>query len=94
MGANLRNAIAGNFDSFGISYFSDLYIETPHKKKPPLSRGLLNSNSALALPAREHREQQQRHDVGDFDHRVYGGAGCVFVRVADGVACDRRFVRF
>ena len=37
---------------------------------------------------RQHRQQQQCHDVGDFDHGVYGGAGGVFVGVADGVAGD------
>ncbi len=43
---------------------------------------------------RQHRKQQQCHDVGDFDHGVYGGAGGVFVGVADGVAGDGCLVGF
>ena len=34
----------------------------------------------------QYRQQQQRNDVGDFDHGVYCGARGVFVGVAYGVA--------
>src|SRR6185437_6894749 len=38
--------------------------------------------------SRQHREQQQRHDVGELDYRGDGGARRVLVGVADGVAGD------
>src|SRR5207253_8790226 len=40
------------------------------------------------------REQQQRDDVGDLDHRVDGGAGGVLVGIADRVAGHRGLVGF
>ena len=41
---------------------------------------------------RQHRQQQQRHDVGDLDHRVHRGPGGVLVGIADRVAGHRRLV--
>ena len=41
---------------------------------------------------RQHRKQQQRHDVGDLDHRVDRGAGGVLVGIADRVSGHRRLV--
>jgi hypothetical protein len=43
---------------------------------------------------RQHREQQQGHDIGDLDHRVDGRAGGVLVGIADGVAGDGGLVGF
>ena len=43
---------------------------------------------------RQHRQQQQGHDVGDLDHRVDGGARRVLVGVADGVTGDACLVSF
>ena len=37
----------------------------------------------------QHRQQQQRHDVGDLDHRVDSGASGVLVGIADRVAGHR-----
>ena len=34
----------------------------------------------------EHGEQQQRHDIGDLDHRVHRWTGGVLVRIADRIA--------
>ena len=42
---------------------------------------------------RQHRQQHQRHDIGDLDHRVHRWAGGVLVGVAHGVAGDRRMMR-
>ena len=47
---------------------------------------------AIGCSVRQHRQQQQRHDVGDLDHRVDGRAGRVLVGIADGVAGHRRLV--
>ena len=41
---------------------------------------------------RQHREQQQRDDVGDLDHRVDRGTRGVLVGIADGVAGHGRLV--
>ncbi len=40
----------------------------------------------------EHREQQQRHDISDLDHRVDRGARRVLVRIADRIAGDGRLM--
>src|SRR6478672_2555048 len=41
---------------------------------------------------RQRREQQQRDDVGDLDHRVHGRTGGVLVGIADRVAGHRGLV--
>jgi hypothetical protein len=51
----------------------------------PQIRGLLIRDVQAAF-------EQQRHDVGDLDHRVDGRAGGVLVGIADGVAGHRRLV--
>ena len=38
---------------------------------------------------REHREQQERDDIGDLDHRIDRRTGGVLVGIADRVARDR-----
>ena len=43
---------------------------------------------------RQRREQQQRDDVGDLDHRVDGRAGGILVRIADRVAGHRGLMGF
>src|ERR1700739_939046 len=40
----------------------------------------------------QNRQQQQRHDVGDLDHRVDGGTCRVLVGIADSIAGDRGLV--
>ena len=64
-----------------------------------IPRSCATSSRARALKAlagaalvREHGEQEQRHDVGDLDHRVDGGAGRILVGIADGVAGHRGLV--
>src|SRR5438105_2761705 len=49
-------------------------------------------SGVLAVDRDDERDDQNRDDVGDLDHRVDRGAGRVLVRVADGVAGDRRGV--
>src|SRR5829696_2982056 len=44
----------------------------------------------LAVDRDEQRDDQDRDDIGDLDHRVDRGAGGVLVGVADGVAGDGR----
>ena len=46
----------------------------------------------LAVDRGDQRDDQDRDDVRDLDHRVDRGAGRVLVGVADGVARDRRGV--
>jgi hypothetical protein len=41
---------------------------------------------------RQHSQQQQRHDVGDLDHRVHGRTSGVLVGIADRIARDRSLV--
>ena len=41
----------------------------------------------------EHRQQQQRHDIGDLDHRIHRRSGRVLVGIADRIAGHRRLVR-
>jgi nucleotide-binding universal stress UspA family protein len=43
----------------------------------------------LAVDRNEKRDDQDRDDIGDLDHRVDRGAGGVLVRVADGIARHR-----
>jgi hypothetical protein len=51
------------------------------------------SFSALRIVLmRQHRKQQQRHDVGNLDHRVDRRTGRVLVGIADGVAGYRGLV--
>ena len=61
------------------------------KKPRGMPRGFL-LRSCSCRSVREDRQQQQRHDVGDLDHRIDGGARRVLVGIADGVAGHRRLV--
>ena len=36
----------------------------------------------------QNRQQQQRYDIGDLDHRVYRGTSGILVRIANRVAGD------
>jgi hypothetical protein len=45
-----------------------------------------------AIHLKEDRDDQDRDDVDDLDHRIDRGAGGVLIRIADGVAGDRRGV--
>ena len=42
----------------------------------------------------QYGQQQERNNVGDLDHRVYGGAGGVLVGIAYGVAGNACLVGF
>src|SRR5690606_14184685 len=53
----------------------------------------VSSRPPWSAQMRQHREQQQRHDIGDLDHRGEGGACRILVGVADGVAGERGLVR-
>src|SRR5688500_15392250 len=73
------------------SVFANYIIakENPTRREPGgafLYPGL--SRSA----GRERRQQQQRDDVGDLDHRVHGRAGGVLVGIADRIAGHRGLV--
>ena len=49
---------------------------------------MVSPNGGALLPHHavgQDGQQQQRHDVGDLDHRVHGRAGGILVGVADGV---------
>src|SRR5713226_9188732 len=66
-------------------------VERPWKKNPRREpRGFCRSY--LARSVRQDRQQQERHDVGDLDHRIDGGARRILVGIADGVASHRRFM--
>src|SRR5260370_38648010 len=61
-------------------------VHTRHTRKTPrlAPRGFL-----LVLPprsVREDREQQQRHDIVDLDHRVDGGAARILIGITAGIA--------
>src|ERR1700730_6875612 len=62
-------------------------------KKPRGSRRGVFVLILYCRSVRQDRQQQERHDVGDLDHRVDGGTGRVLVGLADGVAGYRRLVR-
>src|SRR5438309_1840219 len=65
---------------------------------PALQRTAPRRATRLALrpgtetSMRQNRQQQQRHDVGDLDHRVHGRTRGVLVGIADGVAGHRGLV--
>src|SRR3989338_1319457 len=58
---------------------------------PACAKRLRCGDSLFALGQERHK--QERDDVDDFYHRVDSRTGGVLVRVADGVAGDRGFVR-
>ena len=57
------------------------------------ARSLGYARAARRLMPCQRRQQQQRDDIGDLDHRIDGGAGGVLVRITDGIAGDGRLVR-
>ena len=42
----------------------------------------------------DYREQQQRDDIGDFDHRVDGRTRRILVRIANRIAGNRSLMGF
>lgn len=50
--------------------------------------------NACGLAVRQHRQEQQRHDVRNLDHRVDGRTSGILVRIADGIAGHGCFVGF
>ena len=64
------------------------------QKKWPGNPGHSIVEQRLSLLVRENREDQQRHDVRDLDHRVDGRASGVLVGIADGVARHGSLMRF
>src|SRR4051794_27920373 len=74
--------------------FSDLPAATRKdvRHQTPVSDTSLGSRT-LAVDGDDQRNDQDRDDVRDLDHRVDRGARGVLVRIADGVAGDRRGMR-
>lgn len=56
--------------------------------------GRATPGPAKTLAMRQHRQQQQRHDVGDLDHRVHRRARRILVRVANSIASDSGLMGF
>src|SRR5262245_55557270 len=48
---------------------------------------------SLSLSLKENRDDQNRENIDDLDHRIDRRTGGVFVRVTDGVPGNRRLVR-
>src|SRR5579884_1536063 len=66
--------------------------QTPESSSPrPTCAGAAPS-TASAVDGDDQRDDQDRDDVRDLDHRVDRRAGGVLVRIADGVAGDGRGV--
>ena len=62
------------------------------RKRARIARALFFCRQLPRLVS-ENRQQQQRHDVGDLDHRVDGRTRRVLVGIADSVAGHRGLVR-
>src|SRR5690606_9588752 len=63
-------------------------MDSFRKQKIPAGhagRGREWLGAALPAAARQRREQQQRDDIGDLDHRIDRRTGGVLVRIADRV---------
>src|SRR4029077_4643057 len=50
-------------------------------------------HSAYSRTLKENRDDQDRENVDDLDHRIDRRAGGIFVRIADGVTGNCRLVR-
>ncbi len=90
---NAPDRTAGEHAVFHHHQAGDCWSPAFETKKGPACAGpswLLVPTSARSLC--EHREHQQRNDVGDFDHGVHGRTGRILVWVAYGVAGDRGLV--
>src|SRR6185312_3222589 len=74
------------------------YNASAAQKKSPAATGAAGLEVSAPRSDRgvrgQRREQKQRDDVGDLDHRVHGRAGGVLVGIADGVAGNRGLVGF
>ena len=57
-----------------------------------LGLGVVTTPKMLAVELHHQRNNEQRHDVDDFNQGVDGGARRVFVRIAHGVASHSGFV--
>src|SRR3546814_14780928 len=55
---------------------------------------LFRSQTSAGGVPRQRREQEQRDDVRDLDHRVHGRTRGILVGIADGVARHRGLVGF
>src|SRR3954452_23983047 len=62
------------------------------KRRQNARPGGTRSCSTAARPSGHERDDQDRDDVRDLDHRVDRGPGGVLVGIADGVARDRGLV--
>src|SRR5260370_41042522 len=49
-------------------------------------------DSAYSRSLKENRDDQDRENVDDLDHRIDRGPGSIFVRIADGVTGNCRLV--
>src|SRR5579875_2029724 len=65
-----------------------LDAEGPGSAAPGPCRVGNGASARSACVMGEDREEEDRHDVDDLDHRVDGGTGGVLVGIADGIAGD------
>ena len=64
------------------------------KQRAPRLRGSCRFSDCGLRSVSEDRQQQQRHDVRDLDHRVHRRTGRVLVGIADRIAGHRGLVGF